>query len=390
MLEFDATKQFTVFLENGGALRDGLLAGDRVVYRDEIGDDVEGTLIEITPQSFTVEFDAGLVQDPDRDNPRFEIFRGGGIGDQLRTAFGSLLDPSFASFKTPTLQGLIRQLADFIGVDPSAIGLELTGSGDDLAIEFTLPLAPAELEFVISDAFALGAAVPGFELEASGTGSVSFDSSFSFGIGFRIGKGLAAADRFFLVEAEDPALSMTVTAQIDDPDLLGRIGLLGVRVYEDPAVPGNRGVFVAGELDVILSDPGSDADDGRITIGELADGPLPAVFGTAIDVGFHIDGLLIEANPPLSTPLPPIGVFLDGDGPGHVNELADFQSVPGGIVVGGLEPYLGFENLGFDDILSALRAVGDYLVDVALLEALETDLPLVGFSATRWISPASS
>ena len=380
-----STFTFTLAEIGPGApgLADGINIGDAVVYRGIGGIDFEGTISEIELARFTVLITGGPNQDPDFDNPRFEIHRGGKLGDGMRSTFGSLLDPQAASVRTPTLQSLIQQIGEFIGVDPATIGVQLTGSGGDLAVTIDLPLNPDPLVFEIENAFDLGSSVPGLVVEGSGTASVTVDPSFQVGIGVRLGDGVSAADRFFIVENDAPEATLAVSAQLDNPDLTAMLGFLGVQIEEDPAVANNRGIIIDATVTVNIDDPGSGADaDGRITLEELATGGVSNVFDAGIDAHFAIDGLLITTNPPLPDPLPPIGISLDGDVGGHVLNLPQLLALPSQIVVTGLENYQGFDQLSFGQIISLLRAMADWLGQLEGFEFLAQDLPVVGFSVS--------
>ena len=379
----DEGSSFTFTLAESASLADGINIGDAVVYRGIGGIDFEGTISAVELARFTVLIAGGPNQDPDFDNPRFEIHRGGKLGDGLKSTLGSLLEPQSASVKTPTLQSLIQQIGVFIGVDPASIGVQLTGSGSDLAVTIDLPLNPDPIVFEIENAFDLGSSVPGLVVEGSGTASVTVDPSFQVGVGVRLGDGVAATERFFIVENDAAEATLTVTAQLDNPDLTAMLGFLGVQIEEDPAVANNRGIIIDATVTVDFADPGSGADaDGRITLDELATGGVSNVFDADIDANFAIDGLLITTNPPLPDPLPPIGISLDGDVGGHVLNLPQLLALPSRIVVTGLENYQGFDQLSFSQIISLLRAMADWLGQLEGFEFLAQDLPVIGFSVS--------
>ena len=137
--------------------------------------------------------------------------------------------------------------------------------------------------------------------------------------------------------------------------------------------------MLTGQLTVNVTDPGN---DGRTTLQELTSSGLTNVFQAGIDANFDIDGLVITASPPLPDALPPIGISLDGDTDGHVLSLGDLTGLPSKIQVTGLENYTGLEHLSFEQIILMLGAFKDWLIDVADVEFLATDLPLVGFSVS--------
>ena len=181
-------------------------------------------------------------QDPDTVDPRFEIFRGGKLGDGLKSTLGSLLSPSSVGFRVPTLQGLLREIGDLLGIDPGTIAIQLTGSGPTMVLEITLPMDPGAYAFEIDGGFDLGASVPGLVIEGSGTAIFTVDPSFQFTFGLRLGDGLAAAERFYLVEDAAPEATLAISAQLDNPNLVATLGFLGLTVSEDLRAeqPGNR------------------------------------------------------------------------------------------------------------------------------------------------------
>src|SRR5205085_2489535 len=97
--------------------------------------------------------------------PVFKIERGGSIKHQIDAMLGEWLDPQSFSVKIPTLQSLIRDLAQKAGIDPESIPITLSGSGLDQAVTFPISFTPDQLTF--SQLLDLSGSIPGINFTGS-------------------------------------------------------------------------------------------------------------------------------------------------------------------------------------------------------------------------------
>jgi hypothetical protein len=200
-------------------------------------------------------------------------------------------------------------------------------------------------------------------------------------VGLRVGAGIPAADRFYLAEGLLPAVTLDVTANLDNPSVVGSLGFLQVRLGENAAASPNTGIDVSGTIDVSLTDPGTISADGRIARGEFQAGNLLDVFDASIDATFDIDGLKISADAGLATTLGSIGISLAGDSPsdpGHVQSLAELQNLPSQIVVTGADDFLDFNNLTAQGVLAALEQLCVWLDQFGDSALFGTEIPFTG------------
>ncbi len=369
-------KKFSVSLLDGNLWQQNVAVGDPVAYRGVGGVEYMGEVDEIGFARFVVRFSQTATQNPDTANPSFRIQRKGALDDQLHAALGKLTDPAELSTNAPTLQSLITELAELIGVDPETIPVGTSGTGSARVIELSLPLDPAPLVF--NERLTFGTGIEGLTLDATGDVAVSVDPQFLLNMGLRVGAGIPAADRFYLVDGLLPAVTLDVTAHLDNPGVTGSMGFLRVKLNEDPAVTPNTGIDVSGTIDVSLTDPGSVSADGRITRSEFQSGNLLDVFDASIDATFDIDGLRLSADAGLTTTLGSIGVSLAGDSPsdpGHVQSLAELQNLPSQIVVTGLGDFLDFNNLTAQGVLAALEQLCAWLDQFGDTALFGTEIP---------------
>src|SRR5262249_6326380 len=154
----------------------------------------------------TVRFDAAQSFEPNATAPSLRVRRVGSLGHQVQSFLGNLADPTQVEAEIPTIQDLVQKLADFAGVDPQAIGLTLTGTGADRALQLTPQFNPDPLTFTRTLDF--GDRVAGLKVDAAGTINVTVDAAFRIPLGIRLASGLDIDQRFFIAADATPEVTL--------------------------------------------------------------------------------------------------------------------------------------------------------------------------------------
>ena len=380
----DSNLEFTVSLVEQSSQSEGVMAGDTVVYRGAAGDELTGTIGEVGIGFLTVRVDGIANPEPDRNDPFFQIFRGGMLGDQLRASLGGLFNLGSLDVEIPTFQELVRNLADLIGLNPDALGLQVvTGVDGGRAIQITFPFDLDPIEFDTDLDLDLG--LDGLAFSASVEPSITITPSLFISVGLRLDSNVDLADRFYFVENPDPELLLHVDARLDDLEIFEKLGILGVKLEESGD---NDGIVLSGSLGLNLVDPGAGAqDDERITFAELTSSALGDVFHFEMDLDLDIEGLNLTpvVSGGFNLGLAPIPIALDGSGPGTpghlpdtVAEIDDFVAnlvqnlLPPGF---DLSEYLNFENLAAQGLLVLLQQLRDWLDSFRDSSAFNTAIP---------------
>ena len=155
---------------------------------------------------------------------------------------------------------MINRLAKLAGIDPSAIGLTTSGTGDSRVIEITPPIHIAPITFTQHLDF--GTAIAGLNVTGGSDLNITVTPTFNITVGLRLGSGLSANQRFYIATSNTPSISLGVTAKLADPHVQANLGFLTVKLANDPGVANNTGITISGTFNVTLVDPGSD-QDGR-------------------------------------------------------------------------------------------------------------------------------
>jgi hypothetical protein len=302
-------------------------------------DFVEGTIDSVDQNGFTIRFGPDLTQEPDRTTPDFRITRSSSLQDQLLAGLGLGGQGGF-SFTIPTLQDLVEELADRTGID-FLKQVQITGGLSDLVIQIPLVLDPKPITF--QQHLELGDKIGGLTLVASGDFDVTIDPRFQITLGLNLAPNVPLEQRFFIVDNTNPNvhdLTLSVTAQPNDPNVHGSIGFLNVDLTENraanappdnPATPndehGNKGVVISFTATVDLNDPASGTLDGLITLDEISS-HLLQTFRFGVSGFLDIDGLKLSASLGNATQLGFLTIALDAESsaaaPGHIGSLADF------------------------------------------------------------------
>ena len=371
-------KEFDVTLQSQNPAMLGIGQGNSVRYRGANGETFEGEIAQVQTGQFTIRFDESKDQNPDTTaSQRIEVLPGGGLGDRLEAALGDIVD--FAQ-TTPTFQELLGELGGLLGVDVERFNPQLVGQGDNLSLHVTLPVDPDPITF--NEAFDFSAGVEALSFNTSGDVELSIDPSFELTVGLRLSGGVDLADRFFLVDNDDPEISIDVTAQLDDPRVFGSVGFLDV-ILEEESLAQNDGIVLSGSLTFDLDDPGSGLqDDGRIELGEISLGNLRQIVDPGIEAALDIDGLEIGVAGAggLADDLETIRISLDGENAGKIDSLEALQQLPMTLLnsIEGLDDFLSFDNLSAVAVQLMLEQLGDWLDGVQDASVLSTEIPLTG------------
>ena len=374
-------KKFNVVLSGINLQSSDVAIGDTVTYKDTGNVDKQGAIASLDGGQMTISFDGTLTQTPNATTPNFRIQRTGSLQHHLQSILGDLSNPLTIQSKIPTLQSLVRKLAQQLGVNVDTIGLTTSGSGDSRVIEITPTFNLDPITF--SQSLDLGAGIPGLEFTATGNFNFTITPAFRLPIGLRLGSGIDAFDRFYIKADATPEITLHVAAQLDDPNMEATIGFLNVRLQEDPAVTPNKGVIISADVGVNITDPGTNAADARVVLSELlAPNPLN-VFHATIDGVFDIDGLKITADVGTSN-VGSIQISLDGEsGPaaaGHITTLSQLQNLPSNIQIAGEENFVNFDNITPEMILNMLSVFIDRLQALGKGGVMGQKIPVINKS----------
>lgn len=390
-------QRFTVRLKatTPAVVRQGIAIGQQVTYLNTAGETVEATICDLDQHAFTVQLVDGPNHEPAAD-PQLTVVRTtGGLSGLLRGISG-LSDG--LTVEIPTLQDLVTRLGHRLGIDDLAQRVRFVEVEDPSApggtrldaIELVFDYTPEPLEFETS--FDLSDQIAGLRLSASGLASVIVETSFHVAIGVRLGDVPDLTQRLYLVEDETEELALDITLSLDDPNLVGSIGFLDVRLAEagvaagDPADPSNLGITIAIQAGVQVNDPGPDGGQpGRVTMAELGD-PL-SVLSFPIEGSLDIDGLELSASVG-TVQLASLGIVLDGEGDGHVGSLGDLAALPGKLldgISGQIADFTDFNAITPQQILDALEALIDQLTAIGAGGIFQREIPLVNVSLAELI-----
>jgi hypothetical protein len=256
--------RFTVVLNSGNLPMAGIAAGDTVHYTDMLGNPVVGVVESVDDTSFVVHFAPTATQTPNATAPSFTITRSGSVERELGALLEPLIGAASGDEPTPTLQELVRRLALYTGISTDAITVsgEVTGASPTNRLGFSFSPAP----LVFDQKLDLSADVQGLSLNAGTDFAFTVSPTFRLTVGLDLSPGVATDDRFYLVPGTAPAVSFGVSAAVKVPGYQGTVGYLNVGL--NAATP-NTGAEVQGTFTAGLNDPGTLAQDGRVSTDEL-------------------------------------------------------------------------------------------------------------------------
>jgi hypothetical protein len=379
--------KFVVELYQGDLPLDGVAIGDTVTYKGldayGVSSSVQGEIDTLDAGQFTVRYSDSMTQTPDPANRTFTIAHSGSLTHQIQAALGGLLDPQTDAERAPTLQGLILALAGVTGADPASFGVSTTGSGDTLGVQFSFDFQPQPLTF--QSGLNLGSIVTGLNIANPNDLAFTIGAQFHLVAGLLLSPNLASGrDRLYLAQDATPALAIHVQAAPTAPiSGTGTLGYLNVDVRPDNTIAANPGVTISGTLTTTLTDPGTEAADGRIGRAELHPTNLSTLFASAIAAGdplvVSIPGLLVDDTVG-TAPLAPIRIAIDGSGAGRLTTLAQLQGLATTISVENAAPYAGYINLNATTVVQALTGLAQQLGLLNAGGGFGVTLPLIGHS----------
>ncbi|HXW10644.1 MAG TPA: hypothetical protein VD737_08520, partial [Steroidobacteraceae bacterium] len=219
--------------------------------------------------------------------------------------------------------------------------------------------------------------------------------------------GVDPLDRLFVQNAQAQASVGIVTPQlnedgeIEDTDLDGsttdgldaeaRFGFVGIHGHGGISNLAGDGPLTAS-IDVALKPADAEAFDpeAKITlkdlidnignIGDFLDGPTIDGSGKvelAVTITPSFSDIETGAEPTLIIELTSLAEILDGDEDGDAGYTIDTEN---------FEDLLNFDEIGFDDILAALRALVDFLGQFEQFGFLNDDIPLINISINDMLS----
>ncbi len=404
LLGSDGTQdRFSVTVDLGGPdlAQQGIKVGNTVHYLTTTGDTLDGTIESISNTTFTVVYDATLDQTPNQTYPTFEIVRTSSLGDLLRGFLDKLSDPSY-SIQFPTLQDLIRGLGAQLGYSPDQVDNLLQVSFDSstfvLSITPTIQLQP----LVYSTQLDLSTRIAGLTFDANADLNITVTPVFHLPIRVDLSAddSLTATRRFFLVDDGTPDLSLTVTANLDNPNFSARMGLLGLRLTKDSTIPNNNGITFGTQFDVTIVDPndmmdakGNPVDPGRVTVDKLLDfANIRNAFTYNLTGSLNIPGLVL--SPVISGVglgnLVSLHISIDGNAAGKVTSLQDLKDLSSNLTITGGSDYADFNNLTPGSIVTLLIEIGNALQSIAARLDVPQGLPFVSQTISQIVNFASA
>ncbi|MHB9080190.1 MAG: type VI secretion system tube protein Hcp [Pirellulaceae bacterium] len=365
VVERDGYHTFGVIIEDLAFPAEGVAVGDRVYVRTAAGGDaIEATIASVEIGHLTVRYGATIAQLPDRVAPELRIVRQGSLSRRLEAMLGSLTNATSDSFELPTFQELAHQLADLVGIDVAE--LPITLRTDPLALEWTLPLELAPLEYRQPLNFAAG--VPGLTLRSDGAFVFAVAPNMQLTVGMLLEPSADAplSERFYL--ADGSQVSLQVDAHVTGSGLTGSLGFVDLLVgTEQLQVTGMVGARLSGAI-------GNPATP--INIDPLLDARLDAVLPVSIDVGRAepLEILSVQVHQALSTSDDFAAVATSVTE--QLASLADFNNITPQMVAQALSALVGqLRRLGLGPVLDAeIPLINQSLADLANLGDTLTDL----------------
>ena len=257
--------------------------------------------MRLSASRIPVMFAGSLTQDPTATNA-FRIEHSGTLRHQVTAFLEGLEQPLTLGGRIPTLQELVEELGNVLGLDVQRwISVSLDRE-KILLSSLRCRSIPTRLQFTKDLDF--GATIPGLAFDASGKVTFTVDPQFRIPLGIRLHPDVPIGQRFFLAEDEQPEITLAISALVDDPSITGKIqDIFQVRLQEDGTAP-NQGISLTGTVTVNLVDPTASGDghDERITLDEFSPAELTDMFLADIEGALDIDGLTLAADVAGATP----------------------------------------------------------------------------------------
>ena len=301
-------QSFSVSLNTagGGAFALGIKLGDEMKFLSESGESFPATVVDIDGETVTLEYAADRLDTPDLAEPSVTFLIGGAIGDSIKAALSKFSDPEVAA---PTIGEFLNDLAGPLGINIDDVAFDNATK----TLTITPNFSPDPLQYEARLDF--GESIPGLGFEASGDFLVTAAPTIRLPLGINLDPTatIELEDRVFIIDDEEPEVSVDLSANLDDPRARATFGFLSAILTEDAAVTTNDGVVITTSLALDINDPGTGAGaDGKATITEIfanLQGALdPSFSGT-----FDIDGLVITPEVAGTTIPGEVEIFTSND-----------------------------------------------------------------------------
>ena len=291
-------KRFTAEFA-GSVAAQGIKLGDTVRFLTASGERFPAIVDGISGNSVTLAYDAARTDEPAATSDlQFEI--GGSLGDQIKAAlagFGSRIQAGDLS--APSFGEVLDVLAETMGFLPGDIDYDPATE----ILSFTPDFTPVALQYETK--LDLSEQIPGLEFEASGDFLVTATPTIRLPLGIDL-----TDNTVFLIDDAQPEVSISLSAQLDDPRASAALGFLGVVLSEDASVTPNNGIGFSTDLTL---DVGSANDGSQVTFGDIASDVTGSFVGLA-NGSFNIDGVEITPNVAGTTIPGRVEIYTTSDG----------------------------------------------------------------------------
>ena len=272
-----------------------------------------------------------------------------------------------ASF--PTAQELVVQLASKLGVDIQGFGV--TYANGELTFDVNVTQTVASFQDMLEFGFDMAEGIAGLDVStnASFSGDVTIDLTFGLDLA-DLADGAPIAETFFI---SDASIAGTAEFMAGSFDASARFGFLEVEV-----VGGQVWSTTPFTFKVNLLDPKTNADDGRIDLGELIDAvisPQEIKGSVKATLPLAVPFLGMSASPATTLTVE----MLDINDPGSLQ--ADF---------GELNTLVDFRSISTGSVLAGLRALADMLRQLANSGSFGKSLPFIGSNLKEVIKVADT
>lgn len=369
----NSARKFELIYDGINLAKLGITAEDEVEVKTVGGGVLVGRVERVDGNRIVLRFATDTVALPDSVNPQVTIKRRGGFDKQLDGVLNSLNDLADVSLKLPTLQDILRELGEILGVDPSTIPVSYDGTTGSLIISPSITLSP--MKFTRS--LELASVVPGVQLDGQGKFDITVTPQLRLPIGIQIGGDASWENRVFLAADSQPELSVAIDAKLDDPTLSGRIGFLDLKGGEETP---NQGIRFNSLVGVNLLSP---TNDGKLRIKDL-ELPVSSWAGTSIHGTLDVEPIVLQPKAATAT-LGNLRLELNNY---TINSLADLQNLPAALaggLTGNLASYEDFKSLGASAAIDALNQIAQRLTQLGLGGLASQPLPLINKSVSELI-----
>jgi outer membrane protein OmpA-like peptidoglycan-associated protein/Ca2+-binding RTX toxin-like protein len=270
----------------------------------------------------------------------------------------------------PSVQDLAKRIAASLGIEPQALGLAYDAASTELTYHLQLQQSIDKTSFALGTGVDLADGLAELKFSTSGDVDATLSLDVVFGVDMdQLVTTPAEPEKWFFIR--NPSATATLNIDADDVEATARFGFVEIGVDE-----GTLGGTIS--FTVSLKDPKTQADDGRIDLGELLDGIDDPASLVTLGLGGSLDLMLpVEAPflgiPAVTTPPNPANVITVS-----IPDLGDLDSAQ--ITLGsGLTELGNFGNIDAASLVSLIGQVTNWLDDFRNGEQFKNfDIPLVG------------